>query len=116
MSEKTNKTNAALLALQQNGACVGAELHNFELTIGDAKVPLAVAEIPDAEFRRIIGNKNGYDRAELIAAAVRDPDGGVVFDKAGAGKLKPMIARELESSVMKFNGFDGGSAEETGNV
>jgi len=116
MSDTTNKTNAALLALQQNGACVGAELHHFELTIGEATVPLAVAEVPDAEFRRIIGNKNGYDRAELIAAAVRDPDGGVVFDKASAGRLKPLIARDLESRVMKFNGFDGEGAEETGNA
>ena len=111
----SNKTSAVLLALQQSGACVGEELHHFELELGDAKVPLAVAEIPDAQFRRIIGNKNGYDRAELIAAAVRDPDGGVVFDKASAGNLKPLVARELESRVMKFNGFDGEGAEAAGN-
>jgi hypothetical protein len=113
-SKSINKT---LAALQAGGACVGENLHTFDFEVGEAKIPLAVIELPDAEFRKIIGNPNGYDRSELIAAAVRDPDGGIVFNKGTAGKLKPKVARDLEKMVMTHNGFgdDTAQAEAEGN-
>lgn len=114
MSTKT--TNKTLTALQSGGACVNDQLHTFDFEIGDTKIPLAVVELPDAEFRKIIGKKEGYDRSELIAAAVRDPDGGIVFNKGTAGTLKPKVARDLEQLVMKHNGFDGEGAEAEGNA
>ncbi len=109
-----NNTNKTLAALQQNGACVTEALHPFDFKIGDAVVPLAVVEIPDAKFRKIIGNKDGYDRAELIAATIRDPDGAVVFTKETAGELKPKFANDLEKLAMKYNGFSD-EAEAEGN-
>lgn len=113
MSSKTiNKTFAAL---QDSGACVGETLHPVDFEIGEATIQIAIIELPDAEFRKILGSKDGYDRADLIAAAVRDPDGGVVFNKGTAGKLKPKVARDLEQLVMKHNGFDGDGAEAEGN-
>ncbi|MGV8944661.1 hypothetical protein, partial [Thermomonas sp.] len=57
--------NSALAALQAGGACVNEQLNPVDFTIGDAVVPLAIIELPDAEFRKIIGRKEGYDRAEL---------------------------------------------------
>lgn len=83
--------------------------HQVELPAGMATVH--VAELTDKQLRDILGNKNGYDRAELISMAIRDAKGKRVFSQDQAGKLKPKVALALEKIAMKANGYDGEGGE-----
>lgn len=111
-----SKKDSALLGKFQQSACVSQESKAVEFDLAGEKVTVLVAELPDAQFRKIIGRKEGYDRAELIAAAIRDEDGSPLFTREVAGTLKPKVARDLEQLVMKSNGFDGDEAEAEGNA
>lgn len=112
----TKRESALLGKFQQAGGCVSELAKAVEFDLGGEKVIVHIAELPDAQFRKIIGRKEGYDRAELIATAIRDEDGSPVFTRELAGTLKPKVARDLEQLVMKANGFDGEEADAEGNA
>lgn len=88
--------------------------HTITMPSGD-EADVFVLELPDKRFREILAKEGGYDRAEMIAATIRKPDGKALLTIAAAGKLKPKMARVLEEAAMKGNGFDKDATEKVGN-
>lgn len=117
MNDKTNNESneaievAATVSLLDTANFASPEFsqHQVELPAGVATVH--VAELTDKQLRDILGNKSGYDRAELISMAIRDAKGKRVFTQEQAGKLKPKVALALESVAMKANGYGGEGGE-----
>ena len=110
------KQESALALQFKASAVVSNETHAAEVTLSEGVVATVyIAELPDAEFRRIVGDKEGYDRAKLLKAAIRDEAGGPLFSKQfPADNLRPKIAAEIEKLVMRHNGFAGDEAEAAG--
>lgn len=112
----TEKTQSPLLtAFTEGGAFAADNVHRdtVELKPGTT-AEFYVRELPDSEFRRIWADG---DRAKLIAATICDADGNAVMDAKQAGKLKPLIAAELQKIALKHSGFGDVEAqqEEAGN-
>lgn len=123
MNDKTSKTEDETLtkatdaapALSATDACLfaGQDVirHEVELPTGTAIV--FVAELPDKQLRTIMGREGGYDRAELIAKAIRDENGKTMLSQEQAGKLKPKVAFAFEKTILKANGL--GKSGDEGN-
>lgn len=115
--QEAKKGNVDFAATLEDGTAYASEdVAKHEITMpGGDKADVFVAELADKKFRDILGNPKGYDRAELIAAAIRKPDGKPLLTRDAAGKLKPMMAKVLEEVAMKACGFDKDAAEKSGN-
>lgn len=116
-TEDTGKIEAPisiLQALEDAGAFAAKDVHRdtVELAPG-VTAEFYVRELPDTEFRKIWAEG---DRAKLIAACIRDADGKAVMTAEKAGKLKPLIAAELQKIALKHSGFgESDLQEEAGN-
>lgn len=114
MTDKT-ATDNLLAQLTAAGAMASDDVASHEVAIGDGTATVYVRELSDKKFRKILTKVGGYDRADLIAAAIADEAGKAVFTVEQAGNLKPKMAKLLEEVAMKANGFDPKLAEEAGN-
>ena len=114
MTDKT-ATHNLLAQLTAAGAMASDDVTSHEVAIGDGTATVFVHELSDKRFRKILTKVGGYDRADLIAAAIADESGKAVFTAEQAGNLKPKMAKLLEEVAMKANGFDAKAAEEVGN-
>lgn len=82
---------------------------------GHGNAEVYVLEMPDRKLRDILTKAGGYDRAELIAAGIRKPDGKPLLTVEAAAKLKPRMAKVLEQTVIAVAGSDQVELEKSGN-
>lgn len=105
-----SKETTLLESLSSVGAFASTELHKRSVPIGPKKkADVFVREIPDSEYRALIGAN--YDRSKLIAAGICDADGKPVMSAEQAATLKPRVAYDLEKLVMTVNASGDADAQ-----
>lgn len=117
MSDKDKAANPLLEAINDGSAFASTDVRAESITMPGTEdtAQVFVRELPDKQFRDILGDPNGYDRARLIHEAIRNADGKTLLTRDQASKLKPQMAKVLEEAAMRGNGLDKTVQEEAGN-
>lgn len=113
-----DKSNPLLDAINSGAAFASTDVKPETITMPGSEdtAVVYVRELPDKLFREILTDPNGYDRARLIAEAIRKDDGKPLLTRAKASELKPQMAKVLEEAAMRGNGLDQASQEKAGNA
>jgi hypothetical protein len=108
---------ASLQSLIDSGELAPTERAKHEVEVAEGvTVTTYTRELTDIEFRKILGARENYDRADLIAATYLRDDGKRLFkSKEQAGSLAPRMARALEALALKVNGLTDEAKAEAGN-